>query len=152
MNSASEQIIQKLEGFSGKPLRYREDLKRVIDAAVNSGKITALSELAFYAKYTEGLLSIVRRKDKNVGEEQFEKIKNEFGLGMAKVKEILSDLLSAESEFIREIFDEKYLQPSRASLTTLSEFCEELSLLKILLNDLKRKDKDWEEGIKSGRI
>ncbi len=139
LNLNSRDILIKVAEFAGNQLKQSEDLKLLIDTAIKQDKIQLLEELSFHAKFSDGLLRVIQRKDNAINEEYFQKAVDEFQSSVEKVIAILNELLDGETDFIKSILKEKYLQPSQAGLANLNSLCSDLSFLKLFFNDLKSK-------------
>lgn len=139
-NLNSEEIIIKVAELAGNNLSQREDLKLLIDTAINWNKIFLLEELSFHAKFSNGLLRVIQRKDNTIDDEYFQKAVDEFQSSIEKVTAILNELLDSATEFIKSILTEKYLLQSQTSLSNLNSLCSDLSFLKLFFNDLKARD------------
>jgi hypothetical protein len=131
-------IISVVEEISNGRLNFKEDLQRLIEASFLNNKMKYLEDLSFQAKYSQGLLKIIQNRDNKIEDEYFVKVQNEFMESVLKIKEILETLLSQSSEFIKQIFREKYLQMTQQSLNNLNLLCNDLGFVKIYFNDLKR--------------
>jgi hypothetical protein len=131
-------IISGVEEISNGRLNFKEDLQRLIEASFLNNKMKYLEDLSFQAKYSQGLLKIIQNRDNKIEDEYFVKVQNEFMESVLKIKEILETLLSQSSEFIKQIFREKYLQMTQQSLNNLNLLCNDLGFVKIYFNDLKR--------------
>lgn len=140
-NLTSEEIINRVSELSGNALKQRDDLKLLIDTAVTQDKISLLEELSFHAKFSDGLLRVVQRKNSTIDEEYFLKAIDEYKISIEKVRVILNELLSGATDFIKLILTEKYLTLSQVSLSNLNSLCFDLSFLKLFFNDLKSEGK-----------
>ncbi|MBA4407336.1 hypothetical protein C0389_08685 [bacterium] len=137
---SAENILIGVTALAGNPLKQRDDLKLLIDTAIQQDKIPFLEELSFHAKFSNGLLRVIQRKDSTIDEEYFLKTVDEFQSSIKKVMLILTELLSGATGFIQSILNDKYLQLSQSSLTNLNSLCSDLSYLKLFFNDLKSKN------------
>jgi hypothetical protein len=131
-------IISGVEEISNGRLNFKEDLQRLIEASFLNNKMKYLEDLSFQARYSQGLLKIIQNRDNKIEDEYFVKVQNEFMESVLKIKEILETLLSQSSEFIKQIFREKYLLMTQQSLNNLNLLCNDLGFVKIYFNDLKR--------------
>lgn len=134
-----DEIIIEIEKLSNGGLHQKDDLTNLISTAINEELVAELEELAFHSKYLIGLTKVLQKNDVNVNEEYFEKLKSEFQSGYDSVRKNLTVIINRSSNFIRQIFEEKYLQLTHSCLTNLNQLCADLSLLKLYLNDLKTK-------------
>ena len=132
-------ILTKAERLSNNNLYFRDDLEILINIAQQKGKLELLEKLSFNAKFLHGLLKVIQRKEKLVEETFVLKASNEYKESLQKVMMLLNDLLKDENDFIRNIFNDKYLQFNQQCLSNLNNLCSDLSYLKLYFNDLKDK-------------
>lgn len=132
-----KKILKEVERLSNNHLYFRDDLEILAKIAQQSGKLKMLEEISFNAKFSAGLLKVIQRKDPLVEESFLVKASNEYKDSLQKVVKLLEDLLSAENDFIRNIFKEKYLELNQQCLNNLNNLCSDLSYLKLYFNDLK---------------
>jgi len=133
----TDNILLKVSELAENRLQRREDLELLIDTAIKQNKISLLKELSFQAKFSDGILRVVQKKENTVDEAYFLKAVEEFKNSIEKVRTVLEELLSNASEFIKSVLTEKYLQLSQVSLANLNSLCSDLSYLKLFFNDLK---------------
>ena len=136
----AEMIIRKLDEYSSGKIINKEDLTRIINRSFNNEKENLLSDIAFSAKYIQGLMKIIQNRDSDIDEEYFSKIKKELSENLEKVKSNLSDIVGKENSFISNIFEEKYLGMTQVCLQNLTNLCSDLSWLKSYLNEFKKLD------------
>ncbi len=137
-----ENIFEEVLKLSGGTLKKPEDLKLIINSALNQNKLETLESLSFYAKFSDGILSVIRKNNPAVPQEYFSKAEEEFKNNFAKVRSCLEEILTNESEFIKSILTDKYLQLSQFGLENLSELCSDLNYLKLFFNDMKKGRND----------
>jgi TfoX/Sxy family transcriptional regulator of competence genes len=130
-------ILAGVDRLSNNRLYFRDDLEILVKITQQSGKFLMLEELSFHAKFSNGLLKVIQRKDPVVEETFFLKASSEYKDSLQKVVKLLEDLLKEESNFIRTIFKEKYLELNQQCLSHLNNLCSDLSYLKLYFNDLK---------------
>ena len=130
-------ILLKISELAENRLQRREDLELLIDTAIKQNKISLLKELSFHAKFSDGLLRVIQKKENTVDEVYFIKAAEEYKSSIEKVRTVLEELLSNASEFIKSVLMEKYLQLTQVSLANLNSLCSDLSYLKLFFNDLK---------------
>lgn len=133
----TDNILIKVNELAENHLQRREDLELLIDSAVKQNKISLLKELSFQAKFSNGLLRVVQKKESTIDEAYFLKAVDEYKNSIEKVRTVLEELLSNGSEFIKSVLTEKYLQLTQSSLANLNTLCSDLSYLKLFFNDLK---------------
>jgi hypothetical protein len=139
LNLTTENILTGIRALAENHLLQPEDLEQLIDMAVRHDKIQLLEDLSFHAKFSNGLLRVIQKKDSTIDEEYFQKAVDEYKGSIEKVRTIFEELLSKSSGFIKSILTEKYLQLSQISLTNLNSICSDLSYLKLFFNDLKNR-------------
>ncbi len=130
-------ILTKVSELAENRLQRREDLELLIDTAIKQNKISLLKELSFHAKFSDGLLRVVQKKESTVDEAYFLKATEEYKNSIEKVRTVLEELLINASEFFNSVLTEKYLQLSQVSLANLNSLCSDLSYLKLFFNDLR---------------
>lgn len=138
-NLTTENILTGVKAVAENHLLQPDDLEQLIDTAIRHDKIQLLENLSFHAKFSNGLLRVIQKKDSTIDEEYFLKAVDEYKSSIEKVRIYLEELLSKSSSFIKSILTEKYLQLSQISLTNLNSICSDLSYLKLFFNDLKNR-------------
>ncbi len=133
----TDNILQRVNELAENRLQRREDLELLIDTAIKQNKISLLKELSFHAKFSDGLLRVVQKKESTVDEAYFLKATEEYKNSIEKVRTVLEELLINASEFFNSVLTEKYLQLSQVSLANLNSLCSDLSYLKLFFNDLR---------------
>lgn len=136
----AENIFLEVEKLAGGKIANKEDLLRIISLAVQNDNVKILEDLSFQAKFTQGLLKIINTKDNSIQDEYFSTVKKEFGTSVETIKNLLKAIISNSDNFYEEIIEKKYFQLSHQSLSNLSILCNDLSYLKLYLNDQKRLD------------
>ena len=138
LNEKTKKFVAEVTAYSGGKIQNEEDLFRIVKMIYRSGNDNKLEELCFSAKYIQGLLRIIRKTDREFEKDYFEKVKKEYTQNVITIKKHLEDILEFGSEFIQEIFKEKYLEMTQASLKNLNLLIEDLSWVKLYLNYKKR--------------
>lgn len=139
LSNDTKKILSVVDTLAKGKLNYQEDLGRLIEIAVLNNKMDHLEDLSFQARYSQGLLKIIQNSDNKIDEEYFTKVQLEFTESVQKIKLSIQSLLNHSSNFIKEIFAEKYLQMTQVSLMNLNKFCVDLGYLKLYFNDVKRE-------------
>lgn len=134
----AEKIIEEVSQLSGSKLYNKDDLQRIVELAIAADKLKVLDQLAFQAKFSQGLIRIIQKKEMELKDEYFSAIGEELTENIGKIHSLISELLSPASDFIKNIYEEKYFQLTQQSLNNLNNLCSDLGFLKIYLNDLKR--------------
>lgn len=134
-----EEIIADVEKLSGQVLRTKEDLRLILESAISRQMLDELNDLAFQAKYVTGLQKVIKKREAAIDEDYFKKVGEEFHSSYQKIKSLIQTIFQNSSAFVNDIFAEKYFQLTQSSLQNLNMLCEDLSYLKLYLNDLKQK-------------
>lgn len=133
-------IVSEVEEFSKYKLKMKEDLERVIDLCINSNNGRVLDEIAFTAKYLQGLFGIIQRGESSIDDEVLGRYMKEYSENIEKVKGNLSVILESASSFIRNIFQQKYFSMTQESVSNLNKLCYDLGWYKMYQNDQKIKE------------
>ncbi len=133
----SEKICNTIEDLAKGKLKNKEDLLRIIELALSNNKINKLEELAFHAKFSQGVLRIIQNRDNTLEEEYFNSLKNEYLKSIQEIKNILENLLENANQFLKTIYKEKFFQLTIQSMNSLNDLCSDLVYLKYYFNDNK---------------
>lgn len=133
----AEKISNAVEDLAKGKLKYKEDLNRIIELAFSSGKIDKLQELAFQAKFSQGILKIIQSRDNSIDDKYFATLQSEFTISISKIKNILEELIEGSNQFLKTIYKEKFLQLTFQSMKALNDLCSDLVYLKYYFNDNK---------------
>ncbi|MFA3783040.1 hypothetical protein ABRY23_08260 [Melioribacteraceae bacterium 4301-Me] len=133
-----DNILKIIEELSSNKINNKEDLSRIIEIAVVNSKMDLLEELSFSAKFISGLLKVAKSRNDKIEESYLKTIEREYLENISKVKVLLEEMLSYSSDFIREIFSNKFLMLSHESLNNLNQLCNDLAWVKIYFNEMKR--------------
>lgn len=136
---ASHHFYNELINFSRGKILNEEDIIRLLELSFKENKLKDLEEISFYAKFTKGLLRIIQNRDNSIDDEYFEKVKKEYSENIQKVKSGVEVIISSGSNFIQEIFREKYFQLTHESLSNLNNLCSDLEWIKMYFNSLKER-------------
>ncbi|KUG25252.1 hypothetical protein ASZ90_004925 [hydrocarbon metagenome] len=134
----AEEFIIKVDEFSNKRIKNAEDLARLSELFFKEDKFDMLNDLAFSAKYAQGLIKIIRDRSNNFEDDYFEKIRSEYTAAIKKIRKILDEIIGSSSSFLKGIFSDKYLSMTHESLNNLNQLIDDLSWVKLYLNDQKR--------------
>ena len=134
----AEDYIIAVDEFAKGALHNAEDLTRIMEVVIKNDKQKKLEDLAFTAKYSIGLMKIFQDRSNEFEEEYFEKIRDEYTEAIKKVKSLLEEILDEATSFISGIFKEKYLGMTHGSMNNLNMLIEDLSWVKMYLNEQKR--------------
>lgn len=138
---STPQIFEELIKLSDDKLKQPEDLKLLIDTAIQQNKIGLLEDLTFLAKFSKGLIGVIRKKESSIDQEYFLKAEEEFKNNLVKIRDCMEELLAGSSDFLRSVLTEKYLTLSHQSLSNLNDLSSDLGYLKSYFIDLRGERK-----------
>ncbi len=130
--------IEEFFSLYGDKLKNAEDVKRLLEEASDNGKSELVSELTFKAKYSKGLMNIIRQSNQEIDAEYFQKMEAEYLTVITSIRDLLREL-TISNNFLNSVFEKKYFKMTHQSLDKLNSFCNDLSYLKLYLNDLKKQ-------------
>jgi hypothetical protein len=133
----AEKICNYIEDLSKGKLHFKEDIYRLTELSIQTGKMEQLEELSFHAKFSKGIINIIQKKDERLENEYLQTIEKEYLDTVIKIRELLTYILTEATDFLRSIFEEKYLRLTHESMNNLKFLCEDLSFLKLYFNDMK---------------
>ncbi|MGE5363392.1 MAG: hypothetical protein ACM3SM_04615 [Bacteroidota bacterium] len=140
MNAEEQNIItvlEKLDEISGGRIVNREDIERLIEICARTSKTDMLDKAAFYARFLQGLLTIIRRRDSSVTDDLFSRYEQEYFSALENMKNALTAIIVEAGEFYRRIFEEKYFTLSKVSIEKLNSLAADLSWYKAYRNQIK---------------
>lgn len=138
MQKPASQLVSELEDFSGGKLKRKDDLERIIEISQKNKKTALLDDIAFTAKFVQGLFSIIQRGESVIDEVILERYIKEYSENLEKIKNKLKEIIGEGNSFFRGIFEEKYFSLTQGSLSNLNELCYDLSWYKTYLNEKSR--------------
>ncbi len=136
----AEDFCIAVDEFAKGKLHNAEDLTRITEVIFKEGKQNLLEDVAFSAKYAQGLMKIFQDRSNDFEEEYFRKIKEEYTEAVKKIRESLQEIIDYSNSFIGSIFSDKYLGMTHESMHNLNQLIDDLSWVKVYLNYRKRKD------------
>lgn len=136
----ANKFCEQVDQFSKGKIQNSEDLNRIVEVILKEDNFELLEELSFTAKYSQGLMNIFQTRSSDIEEDYFDKIKNEYAESIKKIRSNLEVVINQSSSFIQGIFKEKYLGMTHESMSNLKILIEDLSWIKMYLNDKKRDD------------
>ncbi len=134
----AEDFCIAVDEFAKGKLNNAEDLTRLTEIMYKINKENLLEDISFSAKYSQGLLKIIQNRNNNFEDDYFEKIKEEYTNAIKNIRTMLEEIVENGSSFIKNIYKEKYLSMTHESLHNLNLLIDDLSWVKIYLNELKR--------------
>ena len=133
--SSVDSFLNELNRFNAGKVKNIDDLRRLLDIAVEYDLEDKIEEAAFSAKYLQGLINIIQKKDSFSDAEYFEKMKRELTDGIEQFKQKLAAIVEKTPEFYQTIFEEKFMAITQASFANLKRLIEDFSLIKKYLNE-----------------
>lgn len=134
----AEEFCINVDEFAKGRLHNAEDLTRLTEIIFKSDKRQLLEDIAFTAKFSQGLLKIIQTRSSDIEDEYFIKIKGEYTEAIKNLQAMVKEIIDDASSFIKNIFEEKYLSLTHESLNNLNQLVDDLSWVKMYLNDQKR--------------
>ena len=149
LSESTSTLLSELQKFSGNKLKNREELCLLLQAAIQSNNERLLKDLAFTAKYLNGLGKILKEKtlgksSKGVTESNTldqsaeEKIRSEFKEHIQKFTFQLNTLIKDLDGSDRKSIETKFLNLTRSSMMNLTTLIYDLTWLKKYWNSVKK--------------
>jgi len=137
LNISDENFLNETEKFNNHTLNKKDDIQKLISAAVNLKREYEFHELIFTAKYLRGLLRIVNKAPGIPEVENIEHVKADISENMKKVLDQLRGILSGVEESKLNLFEENYLSLNQNSISNLNLLLADLEAIKKYSNHLK---------------
>lgn len=134
-----EQIINEVEKFSRSRLKRKIELLRIYEEAVKYSNIKEFEDLAFTAKYVQGLLRVVKSGTANPEINNIEMMKNDFSDHMKKAVDQIRGIISNGDEILKQHFENTYFELTQESFINMSELLSDLEWAKMYMNEIKRR-------------
>ncbi len=139
MNLSDKYFLAKVEEYTSNPLQRKDDLRKIIDVAVDNGKEDEFKKLTFTAKYICGMMRVLKNAPGIPDVSSIDNIKNDLNENMKKGIEQLKEIISFSDASYLEYFDKTYFTLSPESFTNLSLLYSDLESVKKYINHLKRQ-------------
>ncbi len=130
------ELINGFEKFSSGKLKEPDDIRKLIELCSTNVKYEQLQELAFTAKYVQGLFRIAESATNNNEITNAEEIKKELAINVEKCTRLFNSLITEEE--LQPNFTTKYLSLTAESFTNFKNILSDFEWLKIYFNELKR--------------
>lgn len=130
-------VLDYLEGMSTEGLRKRNDVGFMLETAAELEADQVINDLAFHGSHFYSLYGMLRRSAGSA--EGFAQLEREFHTGAETLRELIAGLLVGADEEHVERFNVTYYQMSQGSLRNLVDLAHDLTVLKGVQNDMKRK-------------
>jgi hypothetical protein len=131
-------LVSEVEKYSGFTLKRKEDLEMIINESSRIQNTSLLDEIAFTAKYLQGLMRILKSQQSNIDFVKMESIRQDFSDNILKVTESLRNVFAESDPRISAYFEQNYFQKNQSSFQNLTELLSDLEWLKKYLNEQKR--------------
>ena len=139
MNLSDKYFLTKVEQYTSNTLQSKDDLRKIIDVAVDKGKEDEFEKLTFTAKYICGMMRVLKHAPGIPDVSSTDHIKNDLNENMKKGLEQLKEIISFSDASHLEYFDKTYFTLSPESFTNLSLLFSDLESVKKYINHLKRQ-------------
>ena len=134
----SSDFINDVEKFSKDKLKRKAELIRIYEEALKYKNEKLFDDLAFTAKYVQGLMRVVKSGSINPDIKNIDSIKKDFTDNMNKVVLKIRELISSADENLKIHFEQTYFELSQQGFVNLAELLSDLEWTKIYLNDSRR--------------
>ncbi|MFO7444745.1 MAG: hypothetical protein R6W90_00185 [Ignavibacteriaceae bacterium] len=138
-SNAPGKLVREVDEFSGNNLKRRVDLQIIFEETLNKGKDKLLEELAFTAKYIQGLIRILKDGSKNPDVNSLDHVKNDLTSNMKKIVVQLKEAITGTDGSTKQYFERTYFELSQQGFMNLNDLLSDLEWTKKYLNDQKRK-------------
>jgi len=128
LHSSTTALLAVLDQLSGDTLTCREDLGILFDLAIRHGRLAALDELSFTAKFAHKTSGIMRRI--GPGANGYDGLQRELGAGLGRIRVSLEALLANAPADVGRHFTDTYLALTPAALERLLALCHDVSWYK----------------------
>ena len=127
-------LLDKVEETADIILKRKIDLQFILDEYWNNNLLDDFEELAFTAKYIEGLKRVLKKGGDFQEIENLDYIKKDLGENMEKVIEQIRSILLNAPDDKKMYFEETYLMLSASGFQNLNELISDLEQVKKYLN------------------
>jgi len=139
MELKDKNILEEVEKFTGNLLKNKDDIRKLIKAAVSNNKEEEFEKLTFTAKYISGMFRVVKSAPGIPEVASIDHLKNDLNENLKKGIDQLKDIISASTENIADHFDKKYFTLTQENFVNLTQLFSDLEAVKKYLNYLKRQ-------------
>lgn len=135
-------LLKEVDEFSSKQLKKREGLQILFEEIFKRNNEPLLEEIAFSAKYVEGLKRVLEEGRKNPEVKNLEQVKQDYTANVTKIFELLKEVISSADDATRQQFEAAYLQMTQESFLNFRSLLHDLDWTKRYLNHQKREKKN----------
>ncbi|HEY6438253.1 MAG TPA: hypothetical protein VIY47_16800, partial [Ignavibacteriaceae bacterium] len=138
VNLSDNNLLTNVEEYTSYSLQRKEDIKRIINVAVDNRKEDEFEKLTFTAKYICGMMRVLKNAPGIPEVNSVDNVKNDLNENMKKGIEQLKEIISFSDESNREYFDNTYFTLTPQNFSNLSQLFSDLESVKKYINYLKR--------------
>jgi hypothetical protein len=124
----------EVEEFAKSALKRKRDVQVLIDESIINGFESEFEELAFTAKYIEGLKRVLQKGSEFQEIENLDYVKKDLTKNMEEIIEQFKIILNKSSLETREYFNETYFNLTPQCFENLNELLSDLEWIKKYLN------------------
>jgi hypothetical protein len=133
-------IIEEIEEFSEFKINKKVDLKTLYSLSITADKGKSFEDLSFTAKYTEGLMRVLKTGINNPEVNSLDHIKKDFTHNMQKIVDLMKEIVSNADDQIKRYFEMTYFDMSQQGMQNLTLILSDLEWAKKYFNMQKRQD------------
>lgn len=129
-------FLRDLERFSGRSLKYPNDIGSLVEAAGRNRKTDAFNEAVFLAKFVTKSLGVMKRI--GIDGDGYEKLSAEFQASLRNVTSLLKDIVEGEPEEVLRSQTALFFNLTQESLDRLVLLLSDLAVVKNWMLDGKQ--------------
>ncbi len=133
------QFVDEVEKFSRSKLKRKIELIRIYEESLKTDNEKEFEDLAFTAKYVQGLLRVVNSGTLNPEVKNIEQVKKDFSDNMEKTVGQIKNIIARSDEMLKQHFESTYFSLTRESFANMTELLSDLEWAKMYLNEIKRR-------------
>ncbi len=133
------QFVNEVEKFSHSKLKRKIELLRIYEEALKFNNEKEFEDLAFTAKYVQGLLRVVKTGTINPEVQNIEQIKKDFSDNMNKTVDQIKKIIAGAGEDLKQHFEKTFFELTQDSFINFSELLSDLEWAKMYMNEIKRR-------------
>lgn len=134
----SRELLKKVDEFSNFKLLRRDDLQIIFTEGVKKENIKLFEDLAFTAKYVQGLMKVMKIGQENAEVKSLEHVKIDLAKNMEKVVDQIRQIIVGSSQSDKDYIEKNFLQMTALAFSNLNQLLSDLDWTKKYLNELKR--------------
>ena len=135
----ASQFVDEVEKFSHSKLKRKIELLRIYEEALKFNNEKEFEDLAFTAKYVQGLLRVVKTGTVNSEVQNIEQIKKDFSDNMNKTVDQIRKIIAGAGDDLKQHFEKTYFELTQDSFINFTELLSDLEWAKMYLNEIKRR-------------